>query len=80
MRHMTYVRNFVGSGFVLLGMLSVAGQAQAEDVTLSTSTPTQIVSGATYQFDNMTFSFTCTTTCNSLALLGVSGSGGRDRD
>jgi hypothetical protein len=76
MEHMTDIKKFAGSGFILLAMLSMAGQAGAQTVTLSTSTPTQITAGKTYQFNDMTFSFSCTSGCGSLALLGVSDSAG----
>ena len=79
MGYVTDLGKYAGSGFILLAMLSMTGQARAQNVMLSTSTPTQIADGtapATYQFDDMTFSFTCSVACGSLALLGVSDRAG----
>jgi hypothetical protein len=70
------VRKFAVSGFVLLAMVGVAGPAAADNVMLSTSTATQITAGTVYHFNGLTFSFSCTVGCGSLALLGVSDRAG----
>jgi hypothetical protein len=80
---MTSVWKFSSSGFALFAILSVAGlsvagPASAQTVPLSTSTATQIVAGTIYQFGDTTFSFSCTTGCNSLALLGVANDQGSE--
>jgi hypothetical protein len=82
MRHMTDLKTSAGFGFILLAVSSLAGQARAQNVTLSKSTPTQMASGiigssgTTYQFDGMTFAFTCGSACGMLAVLGVADRAG----
>jgi hypothetical protein len=76
MGNVTGVRTFAASGLMLLAIVGVARPAAAQNVMLSASAPTQITAGTIYQFNDMTFSFSCTAGCGSLALLGVSGSAG----
>ena len=76
--HMSNVWKYASSGFALLAILGVAGPACADNVPLSTSDATQIVAGTIYQFGDTTFSFTCTTDCSSLALLGVANDDGSE--
>jgi hypothetical protein len=74
--YMTNMWKFASSGLALLTVFGVAGAASAQTVPLSTSAATQIVAGTIYQFGDTTFSFSCSTGCGSLALLGVpNGSG-----
>ncbi|WP_158926631.1 PEP-CTERM sorting domain-containing protein [Acidisphaera sp. S103] len=75
---MTNVWKFASSGLVLLAILGVAGPAGAQTVPLSTSTATQIVAGTTYEFDDATFSFSCTSACGGLALLGIANDNGSE--
>jgi hypothetical protein len=77
---MTNIWKFAGSAFIPLAVLSMAAPAHAQNVALSTLAPTQIVSGTIYQFDDATFSFTCTAGCSSLALLGVANGAGAEID
>jgi hypothetical protein len=74
---MTSVWKFASSGFALFAILSLAGPAYAQTV-LSTATATQITAGTIYQFGDTTFSFSCTTGCGSLALLGVANDDGSE--
>lgn len=75
---MTNAWKFAGSGFALLAIFGMAGPACAQTVPLSTSAATQIVAGTIYQFGDTTFSFSCTTGCGSLALLGVANGEGTE--
>ncbi|HEX4366911.1 MAG TPA: PEP-CTERM sorting domain-containing protein [Rhodopila sp.] len=75
---MSDVWKYASSGIALLAVLGVAGPACAQTVALSTSSATQIVAGTIYQFGDTTFSFTCTTGCSSLALLGVTNGDGSE--
>ncbi|MEA2730100.1 MAG: hypothetical protein QOF70_4575 [Acetobacteraceae bacterium] len=80
------VAKFVGSGFALLAMLGVTGQARAQTVILSPSSPANPLSystnatvGTTYQFGDTTFAFTNCVSCGSLELLAlVNGRGGTE--
>jgi hypothetical protein len=85
MRHMTSVKYLAGCATILLAAAAPAGPARAQapkpppppaPEVLSSTTPTQMVSGTNYQFDGMTFTFSCGSDCSGLALLGVSDSAG----